>query len=334
VLTKHIEANRRLAWSMLATWGAYLLIFTNLHYYGTMVGGALTAALLAQLAIRRSWSQALALAGISLAVAAPALVLGAFQLHSPSKHFVSWIKTTPHESIEMTKRIVKQAATQNFAAVAGALVACLYLLQDRRRWTELRAPVLLFGIIGGFFGTIILANAIHPLLWDRYLIAGAGAITFAVALLATSSDAPVWLPATIAVFALVLQIHLLNSNLLHDRGWVTSARAVAQLQSECATTKVFAYPPLGYPVGLTTNPVSYGYYARKFHFSYEDLRPGATITPSGQCPSIIWVEHQNAFFRLHPNGDAETLLKKIGVMTVGTAQLKRYGSGAVIIVQK
>ena len=35
VLMKHIEENRYLSWFMIATWAAYLMIFANLHYFGT-----------------------------------------------------------------------------------------------------------------------------------------------------------------------------------------------------------------------------------------------------------------------------------------------------------
>jgi len=61
------------------------------------------------------------------------------------------------------------------------------------------------------------------------------------------------------------------------------------LNSECPTTKIFAYPAYNHTsglndndisIGLKMNPISYGYYAKKFQFSYEDLRPGATIADS------------------------------------------------------
>jgi hypothetical protein len=89
-------------------------------------------------------------------------------------------------------------------------------------------------------------------------------------------------------------------SVLTNAGWLLSASAVAQLNSECPTTKIFAYPAYNHTsglndndisIGLKINPISYGYYAKKFQFSYEDLRPGATIAASGPCPSVIWIEH-------------------------------------------
>src|SRR5262249_46790492 len=110
-------ANRHLSWSMIATWGACLLIFTNLHYFGTMLGGMLTASLLIKLALRRLWSQALVIAGISLAAAAPALVLGAFEAYSTPRGLMSWIRTTPIISVRFSLGMVRHAAANNLAVI-------------------------------------------------------------------------------------------------------------------------------------------------------------------------------------------------------------------------
>jgi uncharacterized membrane protein len=255
---------------------------------------------------------------------------------------MSWIKTSPIESIEMSVRMVEGAAAKNLAAVACAVVTCLFILEDWRKWLELRTPVILLGVIALFLGALVLANAITPLIWDRYLIAGAGAVTFAVAILAASSGAPVWLPAAASAIALLLQAQTLRSNLgIDERGWLLSARAVAQLNSECPTTKIFAYPAYNHTtglndisIGLKINPISYGYYAKKFRFSYEDLRPGATIAASGPCPSVIWIEQVSPFFAANPNVDTEQVLNEFQISKIGVAEMKRYGLGFVIVVRE
>src|SRR5262245_47232032 len=144
---KHVEANRHLSWFLIAAWGACLIILTNLHYLGTMFGGMLTAALLMKLAFRRLWSGVLVIGGISLVAAARALTLGTLQVYNYPKGLMSWIKTSPILSIKLSVWMVKDATAKNLAAVAGAVVMCLFILEDRRKWIELRTPVMLLGIV-------------------------------------------------------------------------------------------------------------------------------------------------------------------------------------------
>ena len=339
VLMRHIEARQNTSATAISIWGAYLAIFVNLHYFATLLGGMLTAVLLTRLAIRSLWSQVLIIAGVSLAAAAPALVLGALQVFSSPKS-PSWIVTSPIESIKLSVWMVKVAAAWNVAAVAGAVVTCLFVLEDRRKRVELRTAVILLGVVASFLGALVLANAITPLIVNRYLIAGAGAVTFAVAILAASSGTPVWLPAAASAVALLLQAQTIRHLGMDERGWLPSARAVAQLNSECPTTKIFAYPRPYFRNGLKDidirlklNQVSYGYYAKMFQFSYEDLWNGATVVASGPCPSVIWIEHVFHTFAANPNANTEQVLNEFQISKIGVAELKRYGSGVLIIVR-
>jgi hypothetical protein len=173
----------------------------------------------------------------------------------------------------------------------------------------------LLAVVAFFFGALDLANAAMPLIVDRYLIAGAGAVTVAIAILAASSEAPVWLPAIASAFARFLQGQTLRYNLnFPDHGWMSSARAVAQFVSECPSSRVFAYPAYNHTHGLNDpaialriNRFSYGYYAKKFQFAYEDLSSGSTVAASGQCPSIIWIEHMMIYAET-PNPNVERVL--------------------------
>jgi hypothetical protein len=321
---------------MIAAWGVCLTILTNLHYFGTMVGGMLTAALLVQLANRRMWSMALMIAGVSVAAAAPALVIGALQSYFTPRGFMSWYTTTFSESVKLSLHMVAAAAAKNLAAVACAFVTCLFIVEDKRKWIELRTPVMLLGMIAIFLGAIILANIISPLMVGRYLIAGAGAVTFAVAILAASRGSPVWLPAAASVIALLLQANFLYTTLgsIENSGWLQSVRAVAKLKSECAMTKILVHDradELGPGGGIRhrVDAVGYGYYARRFGFSYEYVRPGAIISGSGPCPSVIWIEELNFL-----EDNAFEMLNQLGISKIGVAELQEYpDQGTLIIVR-
>jgi len=147
VLMRQIDAGQNVSATTISIWGACLAIFVNLHYFATILGGMLTAVLLMRLAIRGLWSKLLVIAVVSLVAAAPALVLGALQEVSTPKGLMSWIKTSPIESIKMSVRMVEGAAARNLAAVACAVVTCLFILEDWRKWVELRTPVILLGVI-------------------------------------------------------------------------------------------------------------------------------------------------------------------------------------------
>ena len=337
---RQIETGQKVSATMILIWAACLAIFVNLHYFATILGGMLTAALLMRLAIRRLWSQVLVIGSISLAAAAPALILGGLQINQTQHPNTSWIDTSPIESIKMAVRMLEDAAAMNLAAVASAVVMCLFILEDRRKWIELRTAVILLGVVAVFLVALVFGNSIRPLMEYRYLIAGAGSVTFAVAILAASSGAPVWLLAASSAIALLLQAQTLRSNHLSidERGWLPSARAVAQLKSECPTTKIFAYqiyPSSGNDIAIwqKINSVYYGYYAKRFHFTYEDLQPGATIVASGPCPSVIWIANPPSS-SFDKNADAEQILSEIHISKIGVAELKRYDSRIVIVVHE
>ena len=81
------------------------------------------------------------------------------------------------------------------------------------------------------------------------------------------------------------------------------------------------------------NSVYYGYYAKRFHFTYEDLQPGATIVASGPCPSVIWIANP-PISSFDKNADAEQILSEIHISKIGVAELKRYDSRIVIVVHE
>ncbi len=342
VLIRQLEANQKVSSRMTLIWVACLAVFVNLHYFATIFGGALTIALLLHLVIRRLWSQAFLIASVSLAAAVPALVFGTLQvLAKPLAYNTSWIDTGPIESIKMTLRIAENATAWNLAVVASAVATCLFVLEDRKKWVELRTAVKLLAVIVLFLIALVLINAISPLLVDRYLIACAGAVTFSVAILAASFGTPVWLPTVASAIALLLQAQTLRTNLNFSeaRGWLPSAKAVAKLKSECPATKIYAYPTYHFitnlnelDIGMKFYTVAYGYYAKKFNFSVEYFQPGTVVASSGACPSVIWIEHTRQFFEDNPLASVEQVISEYHIDKVGTAELRRYGSGALIVV--
>ena len=338
VLMLQLDSDKRLSTTTIAIWAADLMFFANLHYFATIFGGVLTAVLLIRLAIRLYWREVIVIAGIGLAAAAPAVVLGTLQLISIPKEQMSWISSGFIRSFELSGRMIEYAAARNFAVAVGIVVTCVHVIKDWTKWLEFRNAVVLLALVVLFLGVLIVANAVKPIIVDRYLIAGAGAITLSVAIVSARSETSVWLPTAVGIVALLLQAKFLYSiPSVEEGGWLPSARAVAQLKSDCPTTDVFAYPPYGprerneydISVGLKINKASYGYYANKLGFSYEDLLPGASVVAEGPCPSVIWIEQMH-----FPGARADQILNELRVSARGPLEMRRYGSGTVIVVRE
>jgi hypothetical protein len=76
----------------------------------------------------------------------------------------------------------------------------------------------------------------------------------------------------VGAFALLVQTQTFyGAYNVEDGGWLPSAATVAQLQSQCPTTRIFAYPAYNrsnglddLALGLKINRVSYGYWENDY----------------------------------------------------------------------
>ena len=340
-LMRKIEEGRRLSGKVIALWGACLAVFVNLHYFATIFGGLLTLTLLIGLAVRRLWIPMCAIAGVSMLAATLALVLGAMQVFLTPKGLMSWIKKGFVESLQSIVLMLEMVTALNLVVVGVAVASCVFIFRNRKKWGEFRIAAILLGVVGLFLGALIIANLFTPIIMARYLLAAGGAVTVAMAVLAANSAAPAWIPTAVGAFALLVQMQtFLWADHVGDGGWLPSAKAVAQLQSECPTTRIFAYPAYNrtnglddLALGLKINRVSYGYYAKELRFTYEDLLPGSTVVVEAFCPSVIWIENMS-FFRDRANFDVDFILRELKISVKGEVELKRYGLGILMIVRE
>jgi hypothetical protein len=351
VLMQLIETGSSPPRSMIAIWGLCLAIYVNLHYFATILGGLLTITLLFSLAVRRFLRPMFALASVSVIAASPAIILWTLQVFSTPAGQMSdwifnrarsWIETDFRGSIITIFRMARWAVADNFVVAASAVTACLLLLENGKKWHEAKNVMILFAVITFFLSGLVALNAVIPCIIDRYLIAAAGAVTVAVGLLAASPGTPAWVPTTACMVALVLQAHTFSATWRSEQGWDTSAKAVAEFKAQCPTTRILvpAYNHMkalrtdDISLGLRVNTVSYGYYAKKLHFSYEDLLPGAIVAAGDSCPSIVWIEQISFFWRFfRTTPPLDFLLNELQIQVSGEVQSTEYGSGLLLIVR-
>jgi hypothetical protein len=280
-------ARPTLSSSMIAAWGVCLAIFVNLHYFATIFGGILTLALLVMLARRRLWRLAFVIAAVSLAASAPALLLGALQATFSLSGQMNWITTNFREAVHYTIRIVDYAVSSNIPAIACAAVTGMLLLEDRKLRERHRNVVILVLLAAVFFGMMVGLNAVVPMIWDRYLISAAGAVTVATAFLAAGANAPKWMPAATAAVAIVVQLYAIGWLEYTGRGFIPIASAIAQTKLVCETTKVFAVIP---SQNAAMRHIGFQYYGKRFNFQITEItsKPPQAIA-GGACPSLVWI---------------------------------------------
>ncbi len=286
-IAQRIDETRNVSPGMIAAWGSCLAIFANLHYFATIFGGLLTLALLADLAWRKLWRLAVFIAAISLAAAVPAVLLGVTQAKFSLSGQMDWITTTFPQAVVIVAVIVAKAAAFNVPAVGCAMIAALTPTEDRVLRQRRRNIFVLIMMTALFFGLMIGLNAITPLIWDRYLMSAAGAVTVAVAILVGGPNAPQWGPAAAAIVAIAWQIYAITWLDYDNRGFTPIATAIVQAAKECKTTKVFAFIP---SENAAERRIGFSYYAEKFHFSYTEITSKSPqAIAGGACPSLLWI---------------------------------------------
>jgi hypothetical protein len=318
------------AWGpgLLAAWGLGLAVFVNLHYFATLLGGLLTLALL----VMRPWRATLPLAVVSLLAAAPAVAVALVQAANVDTGIVSWVQSGRIDAAFMMVEAAWGATAYNVVALGCALAAALYAVERGDAARGLRDEIALAAVMLAYYGILLSINLVRPIIVDRYLIAAGGPLVVLVALLAGGAGAPRWGPAAVCLFALALQGRALYAGTYRDEGWSTSARFVAEAARACPTTRVVV-DPMGSPphVRMYIATMRYGlrYYADRLGFDAIEVGPGDTLPPSGDCPTLVWLEHHG----LSGATSGPEALAALQLETASDAQLLRIGSGAVIVLR-
>jgi hypothetical protein len=311
----------------LAMWGICLAVFVNLHYFATLLGGILTLGLIASLRDRRAISIAL----VSFAAAVPALILLSAQLVHMDTRIVAWILTGRVDAVFALGDNVWSASGQNVFALACAVVALLFLAGDRSQWRASRHDLILLGLILVYCAALVVANAIRPVIIDRYLVAVGGAIAVLIAAVAAHPRLPAWSVVAICLFAMLVQFRGWHSGQFNTPGWSESARFVADKAAACPDTRVLIQPDLsGDDLGayLATLRVGHHYYAERMGFTIEDAPLSRDITPAGPCPTILWAEDKATPGHV----GATEALTNVGLKAGRPAEAYRVGTATVIIV--
>ncbi len=308
-------------------WFGAIAILANLHYFATIFGGLLTAALIAHRLAARDVRGAMKIAGVSLLAAAPAIVLGLLQSRETLSGGTLYYF---FPGALMALSAFGGAAAAAIAFNAPALLCALAGLRTPRAF----APELaLAGIVVAYFALLLIAHLIKPMLFERYLIAAAGALLVPVAIMAPLAHR---LAATaICVFAIGVQTYVtvFTPRVL---GWTESADMIARMTQSCAQSQVYTVPyarvsngpiwqtPLN-PTEIEGRRYGYAYYAARYHFTVRELKPGNSVA-AGECPAIIWIEH------FWPATAPADLLRNLNIRNEGPARFTQIGSGVVIVI--
>jgi hypothetical protein len=311
------------------SWTACLFIFVNLHYFGTLFGGLLTAALVMKAIHRQKYGSAGLLALIGAASAAPALVFVAIQLPNAA-NITAWVKTTDRQAILSVLKSIYYTMGQNYVLMAAAVMALVLILKSRKFDRNATSTFVLGGVVAAFFAVALAINHFKPVIYINYLFAAGGGVLLVASRLAADAAMPNWTATAVCIAALIAQSRILsNGETLSTPGWSASAAAVATLRHACPTSRVYAanFETRVHQYWGPTQ-LAYSYYARKDGFPFEMPRPGRTIAPSGACPSIIWIEH-----RALKGLTTEAILQYIDLRAAGPAQAMHVGGGTIVLVR-
>lgn len=334
VLAKSTEAGVMATRGKLIAWAAMILLMSNLHYYGAILSGVMTLALLIDYARTRSWVAAIQLAIVSLLAVAPAAALCLVQMGRQPESF--WITTTTFQAMFLMLDVVRDAIVNNLAVFALAFVALIGLIERRRFVGPDRSAVIMMVVIAGFFGVVLAMNMVVPMVVWRYLTPVIGPLLVVATMLAVRPGAPKFAASAILVCAILAsaQAAVLNK---HGRGgWEASAELVVSKVQACPSTRVFAMWDLGPGINGELASVAYkkGYelMAEKYGINLESITLNSVVPAGDACPNIYWSAHAPS--QAQANAAPETVLEASLLTAEGESWVEYTDSGAVVMVAR
>ncbi|HRE43115.1 MAG TPA: hypothetical protein PKY87_04005 [Terricaulis sp.] len=319
------EAGARWDWSVLLLWGVSLAVLVNLHYFAVFMGGLLTFAIV----LLRGGRGVMVFLCVSALAAAPAVSLFLVQRLGGSPDITSWIATGRIDAVLVMLDQIWAAGAGNVVAFGVAATALLIALERGALWPQLRDPLAFIAVLAVFFAFLTLANAVRPIVIDRYLIACGGCVVVALALLAAGPQAPRLAVAAICVFALLSQARALYTGAYERKGWTTSAEAVAAMVEACPATQVFTMPSLyvGQQDMLAqTRRYGFDFYAGRYGLEPREVARGDVLPAPSVCPNIVWFEHI-----WDPVPPLEDLRAAAGLSFSGRVDMLRIGTGVLLV---
>lgn len=328
-----VVCTRPLARGDLRALGLTLLVYCNLQYFALPLAGLLTTT--ACLALRRRGARrdALRLALTSALAAAPALALWLVQARVTfAAGKMAHLGIATHGVLRTMQSIARDALGRNGAVYLLVPLALFAIVRGRRPRAHHAALLVLGALVLALYGALAVGAQLAPILAERYLVVPAGAITV-LAALAVGPGAPRFGVVLVAIAALAMQARILVRAPYREAHWHASAAAVAAEVRACSTTRVLAAVLVDHTrdpeEAVDTWRTGYRYYAGVLGFSIAELQRGEVVHGGSACPSVIWIEHAWKT----ASAPLPEVLRELEVTTRGVAELRRVGSGLLVLVR-
>lgn len=290
---------------------AAVFLALNLHFVGSIAISVAIALLLGRIAAARAGAWLWSIGGAALLGWTALIVQALFQYPRIDAALdVSWIRTSAIGVLVML------ATAAGWVILANPPAAWLAVRQSHpsvgdRAFIRLVVAALALSAL-----LLLLANAVRPLLADRYLaswqalFAGLVAATSWRAVLATRMRT--WLTAIAATIAVAASSFLQS----RDPGWNATRDILAAAARECPSASIYAMNPWrvaapGSRTGRREGAVyalGYRRLAREGGFEVRMLPDTMRRLPvPGPCPTLLWVEMAG------PDVSPEEVLRRAGL---------------------
>ena len=312
-----------------------VFVAINLHFVGGVIVSAAVALLLFALARLRARAWMLTLGGAAAAAWLAMLVQAAIQVPNIRQTLdVSWIGTPLTAAVAMFGAAIGMIAIVNPVALLLSIVRRGGAVGAERDFLA-----LVLTAMAASMALLLAANAVKPILIDRYLVSwqvlGCGVVAALSCRAIASSRLHAWLFGGAAALAcLAGSIHYARTG-----AWDLTRDHIAAAVRECPSTSVYAMNPWrvaapGSRVGAFEGETfAFGYrkLAREAGFEVRMVPDDMTALPvSSECPTLLWIEHSG------PDNRAPDVLRaaRLSVPAGTRLGMLRGRSGFVLVAQQ
>lgn len=333
------RTHRKAEWAMLTL---ALLVAFNVHLAASIIVGSLVAAMILRRTIAREWAGAVRLFSAATFAAAPLLIqlVTSFgQLDANTRSF--WIQGGLTHARWAIQGEIESGLTANLPITVLAIAGFGWLACRSWRDRSLAPQAdLAVTLAAGLAIACVVMVAVHlwrPFIMSRYLVALHPPVAMILALGAAALLDRVR-PLFVLIFALLMSfaaltaIHANIGRSVAQPSWYGTARAIAAIQRNCPTTRVYVDASGNRPVMQTPPsenrdvfPFAYRIVANHFGFPIADPRDR---TMPRDCPTLFWTEHVAG--QPDTARDLALRLRAVG-FPIDRARLQRIGYGRVLV---